>query len=167
MSTETPEKIVIKPNYFEGNHWELPTDIGLVNEAEKKFREKLIVAGWEEDVDWLGTCFSEALINAIVHGNLEIKEKSETESWREIALRVQQEKPSTKKVFVTFNVTPEQISVSIRDEGGGFNVEEVTDSTSKEAIFKSSGRGFSFMRNFFDSVTHNERGNEVTMKKTK
>ena len=167
MSFETTEKPITEPNYFEGNQWELPTDIGLVDKAEERFKLRLLEIGWEEDADWLATSFGEALINAIVHGNLGVKEKPEAESWRQTALRVQQEKPSAKKVFVSFSITPERISVTIRDEGDGFVVNEIIDPTKPEVILKPSGRGFPFMRTFFDSVVHNEKGNEVTMEKTK
>jgi len=167
MSFETPEKFTPNPEYFKGNQWELPTDIDLVNKASEELERRLIEAGWGDDAYPLVTSFSEALINAIVHGNLEIKEKSETESWREAALRVQKEKPSTKKVFVILNVTPEEVAINIRDEGNGFAVKEIIDPTSNDGISKTSGRGFLFMHQDFDSVEHNEKGNEVTMKKTK
>ncbi len=168
MSRKTKERPLTKTeSYFTGNHWELPTDIGLVDEAMEQFKKKLIDAGWEEDADWLAVSFSEALINAIVHGNLEIKEKPETETWRDVAIRIQRERPTAKKVFVGFNIIPERISVTVRDEGNGFNVQEVADPTNEEGLFKLSGRGFLSMRINFDSVTHNEKGNEVTMIKIK
>lgn len=167
MNIEIGEKPMENHDCFSGNQWELPTDIGLIEEAKNQLKNKLIDAGWEEDADWLATSFSEALINSIVHGNLEIKEKSETEDWLEAATRVQRERPTSKKVFVSFNITPEQISITVRDEGNGFKFNDIMNPTSSEGVQKSSGRGFLFMRHFFDSVVHNEKGNEVTMTKTK
>src|SRR3989344_3882974 len=161
MNIEIGEKPMENHDYFMGNRWELPTDIGLVEETTNQLKKRLIDARWEEDVDLLATSFSEALVNAIVHGNLEIKEKLENESWLDAAIRVQRERSTTKKVFVSFNITPEQISITVRDEGNGFRFNDIINPTSLEGIQKSSGRGFSFMSHFFDSVVHNEKGNEV------
>lgn len=167
MSFETPEKLKAKPDLFKGNQWELPTDIDLVNKASEELERRLLEAGWGDESYPLVISFSEALINAIVHGNLEIKEKPETESWREVALRVQKETLNTKKIFINLNITSEEISITIKDEGNGFAVKEIADPTGNEGISKTSGRGFLFMHKDFDSVVHNEKGNEVTMKKAK
>ena len=153
-----------KEKLFKGNHWELSTDIGLLGPAQKEFEQRLMGAGWEEE-DYYGmvVSFGEAFINAVAHGNLGLKEKGEHESWRDAALRVQKDNPSHKKVFIDLDITSEELSVTVRDEGEGFK--HAPDPTDPEGLLKSSGRGLVFMRNFFDSVEYNEKGNEVTMKK--
>ena len=162
MSIET--KTELKDN-FHGDDWVLSTDIRLVDKAGEVFGEKLAQAGWQDhaDFEWFKTGFREALINAIVHGNLEIKNKLEGENWQEAALRVQEESPTQKKVYVSLDIKPDSIIVTIRDEGNGFTTQDLTDPTSEEGVLKPSGRGFTFMKNFFDEVRHNDIGNEVTM----
>jgi serine/threonine-protein kinase RsbW len=58
--------------------------------------------------------------------------------------------------------------VSVRDEGEGFDPEEVADPLAPENMLKSSGRGIFFMRSFMDDVRlarHPEGGMEVRMVK--
>lgn len=167
MTTELPAQ-ERKDEIFAGNNWILPTDMNIVPKAEGEFGRRLIDAGWaEEEADWLRVAFREALINAIVHGNLRINDKLETQDWFESANAVLNAQPTGKKVFVTMDVAPDKAKVVVRDEGDGFDHANVTDPTQGPAILESSGRGILFMRNFFDSVTYNDVGNEVTMIKVK
>lgn len=155
---------------FPGNHWVLPTDITLVDAVEEVFVRRLSEGGWEdsEDLDWLKLAFREALINAIAHGNLGvIKPDNSEETLQVIAFKKQQESPSDKEVLVDLDITPERVSVTIKDQGKGFDWQHVADPTKDAGLMESKGRGILFMKNFFDSVTYNEEGNEVTMIKTK
>lgn len=150
---------------FTGDEWVLPTDVKLVDKAASEFRKRLIEAGWDE---WLTMPFQEMLINAIVHGNLGIKNKSEVESWQDAALREQREKPTDRKVHVKFYINPEEIEVIIRDDGEGFDWQSMLDP--KEELLKSSGKGWAYLHpsmELFDSFEYNEKGNEVTLRKNR
>lgn len=162
MSKETLEKN--KPeDYFKGNEWQLPTDIRIVNSAADEFRKRLLVLKWkEEDINWLEATFREALINAITHGNLGIKEKSEDESWQNVALREQAKSKGEKSVYVRLDITSDKIILVVRDEGSGFDWKKQLDSASENTA-KTSGRGATYMKMFFDSVSYNEAGNEVIL----
>ena len=157
----------IPNNLFEGNQWELPTDINIITKTMEAFQAKLIEQGWpEDDANWLGATFEEMLINSIVHGNLGIKEKSSEESWREAGLREQVKANVGKMVHVKLDVTPDEITVQLRDEGEGFDWRKMLKED--EALLKSSGKGHAFLKmNLFDSFEYNEAGNEVTLKKKK
>jgi len=72
---------------------------------------------------------SEALLNAIVHGNNEDK---------------------NKRVFCDIICTEDKLTIKIRDEGEGFNFDEVPDPTSDENILKEHGRGIFIIRSLVD-----------------
>ena len=161
------KKEVLKPekkiNYFEGNEWQLPPDIGIVGSAVDEFRRRLADLKWEEeDIDWLTATFEEVLVNAIVHGSLNIKEKSEEESWRTAALREQEKGGNKKPVHVKLDLTPDKITIIVRDEGEGFDWRKQFESEGED-LTKTSGRGMLYMKMNFDSFSYNEKGNEVTM----
>ena len=63
---------------------------------------------------------------------------------------------------------PQFLEVKVRDEGEGFDPEELADPLAPENLLKSSGRGIFFMRNFMDDVELRRRpegGMEVCMRK--
>jgi serine/threonine-protein kinase RsbW len=89
----------------------------------------------DDSAHWISVAIRESVINAIKHGN---------------------RNDSTKRVFVEFETThPENIpelSIKVRDQGEGFEPEEVADPLAPENLLKSSGRGIFLIRNFMDSV---------------
>lgn len=132
---------------FEGDNWQLPTDIELIEKAVDSFRQRLIKAGWPEDsANDLAVGFDEALANAMIHGN---------------------QRDVGKKVHVEMEIAADKAVIKIRDEGQGFNVEEVADPTNPDAVLKPSGRGILMMRLYYDKVQFNEKGNEITMVKVR
>ena len=53
----------------------------------------------------------------------------------------------------------------IRDEGPGFDPQEIPDATDPANIEKPFGRGLLLMQTFMDEIRFNDSGNEVTMVK--
>lgn len=150
--------------------WSLPTDIERLDEAEQILTEKLVKAGWDEEsaeVEEIQTGFKEALVNAIAHGHLKVTKKNgEGKSIYILSQEEQKRNPSDKKIHVTFEANEKRVSIKVRDEGAGFDHEKVSDPTHPENILKESGRGIFFMKKmYFDSVTYNREGNEVTLVK--
>lgn len=92
----------------------------------------------------LSIALTEAITNAIVHGNA---------------------KDPTKRVFVQALIEPERVVLQISDEGRGFDYQKLADPTQKGNLFKQSGRGIFFVRHFMDEVKFNQVGNEITMVK--
>ncbi len=84
---------------------------------------------------------SEALVNAIVHGNKENKEK---------------------KVYVKIEYTDTTLSVTIKDEGKGFDVSKLADPTKDENLQKEHGRGIFIIRSLVDKFECNSSGNGTT-----
>jgi len=128
---------------FEGGYWSLPTNLDLVASAGVAFATRLKRSHWSGDeAHFLQVSFEEALINAMKHGNKNNPEK---------------------KVQVEVKVSRERIYIRIRDEGEGFNPEEVPYPLAPESLLNTSGRGIFMMRNFFDSVKHEDGGRTIIM----
>jgi serine/threonine-protein kinase RsbW len=77
---------------------------------------------------------TEATTNAIIHAN-----KSDP----------------TKKVRISVKETENQVEVTIKDEGIGFDPKKVPDPTNPENLLKDSGRGIYLMRVYMNDVKYN------------
>ncbi len=121
----------------------------------------------ETEILGVQTSLTEALRNALDHGNLELdsamRESSDAEYTALGAERMQQEPYRDRRVHVTARVSPKQVAYVIRDEGTGFDVSKLPDPRDPENLVRASGRGVLMMRMFMDEVHFNESGNEVTM----
>lgn len=161
-----PEQAFGPKNIFEGNNWELPTDISLVDQVEEALDNRLKEAGWDEDnIFGLGLGLREALINAMGHGNLGIP--SGTEDIYTVIVEKQKQHPTDKKVYVTLEISSTKVVVTVLDEGEGFDYNKVADPTDPAHLLEGEGRGLSYMKNFYDSVQYKGKGNEVVMTKTR
>ncbi len=91
---------------------------------------------------------SEALINAIVHGNRE---------------------SNVKKVYTEIAYDDRSLFVNINDEGDGFDINRLPDPTSNENLMKEHGRGIYIIRSLVDDFrcSSSENGTEfiLTVKK--
>ncbi|QEL19122.1 ATP-binding response regulator [Limnoglobus roseus] len=118
----------------------------------------------------VGVAVHEAVVNAIVHGNLEISSELKNGDWDEYHATVERrghEDPyQRRRVTITVRATREpMLMVRVKDEGRGYNPTKVCDPTEGCNIDKGSGRGLLLIRTFFDTVTHSSGGNEITMVK--
>ena len=115
----------------------------------------------------LGIALSEAITNAIYHGNLELSSElrnSDGRNWFDFALVTAQEPAfRDRKVHVHASLTREQAKFVIRDEGPGFDASSLPDPRDPSNLAKASGRGLLLIRCFLDEVHHNATGNEITM----
>jgi len=107
------------------------------------------LTGLDEDQLYeVSVAVREGVVNAIKHGN---------------------QHDVTKRVVVEFAVEPsDHMTVWVKDQGPGFDPEDIPDPLAPENIMKGSGRGILFMRNYMDDVTlsrHPEGGMQIWMKK--
>jgi serine/threonine-protein kinase RsbW len=86
----------------------------------------------------------EALANAIIHGNLE---------------------NPRKHVEVTCRCEPEEVSIAVKDEGRGFDIDQLADPTAPENLGSDHGRGIYLMKALMDDVRFEEGGVVVRMRK--
>lgn len=85
---------------------------------------------------------SEALTNAILHGNKLDKSK--------------------KAVISTWVDRPEaRLYITVEDEGAGFNPDGIPNPLNDKNLLKPSGRGIYLMREYADAVSYNETGNRL------
>jgi serine/threonine-protein kinase RsbW len=98
----------------------------------------------EDKFNNLTLAFSEAAANSIVHGNKSDK---------------------SKIVKITVKVDDENMTISLLDQGEGFDVDEVPDPTKPENILKDHGRGIHIMRSFLSDLTYKftPEGTETTL----
>ena len=122
----------------------------------------------ESEILGVQTSLTEALRNAIDHGNLELdselRESSDAEYRALGAERAEQEPYRERRVHVTARLSPEEVTYVIRDDGSGFDIEKLPDPLDPENLVRASGRGVVMMRMFMDEVSWNASGNEVTMR---
>jgi len=85
---------------------------------------------------------TEAVNNAIQHGNRENEELS---------------------IDVSVKDNQNKVCFSVKDEGVGFDFENLPDPTSPENLLKENGRGIFLMRNLADKVEFTGQGNEVCL----
>ncbi len=88
-------------------------------------------------------CVSEAVVNAIKHGN-----KSNLH----------------KKVSISVWCNDKEVQIQVEDEGEGFDIVKVEDPTIKENIRKESGRGIYIIKKLTDTLEYNKKGNKVKFK---
>ena len=77
---------------------------------------------------------TEATTNAIIHGN---------------------KCDANKKVFINVLVEDDKIIIKVKDEGEGFNPENIPDPTEPQNLLKDSGRGVYLMRVYMDDLKYN------------
>ncbi|MEO8349829.1 MAG: ATP-binding protein, partial [Acidobacteriota bacterium] len=85
----------------------------------------------EETRHWLLMALREALANAIKHGNRQ---------------------DVSKRIHLEMDVVGENLKITIRDEGEGFEPSQVDDPLAPENRLKTSGRGIFYMKTFMDDV---------------
>lgn len=111
----------------------------------------------------------EALLNSVIHGNLEVSSKlreMEGDLFDNAILERKGLEPyRSRRVTLIAEYTRELARFIIRDQGPGFDVDKVRNPTEDDAIELASGRGILLMKSFMDSIEYNDKGNEVRMVK--
>ena len=121
----------------------------------------------EQQLTQVGVALEETLLNAMIHGNLEISSElraRDDDSYEQmIRVRQQQLPYRNRRIQVSCQFTPNEARFVVVDEGPGFNVASVPDPREPENYLKPSGRGLLLIRSFMDEVYHNDTGNSITL----
>lgn len=91
----------------------------------------------EDPAETFKLVLSEAVTNAIVHGNKEDPDKS---------------------VRIKVVISDQSISADVKDEGAGFKPEERKDPLKEENLLNTGGRGVFLIRQFSDHMEYREDG---------
>jgi len=84
----------------------------------------------------------EAATNAIIHGNKEDPDK---------------------KTRIDYAVYKDRVSITVTDEGEGFDYTTVANCTDPDHVMRTGGRGVCLIKEFMDEISPNENGNSLTM----
>jgi CheY-like chemotaxis protein/anti-sigma regulatory factor (Ser/Thr protein kinase) len=147
----------------------LGNDRGLMTSTARFLRQVAQSTGLcvDSDLPRLGIAMEEALLNAYLHGNLELDSvlrEGDSDQFNEMAQERSVNQPwMDRKVTVRASISPQQFKVEITDDGPGFDPTGLPDPTAPENLLKPHGRGIMMMRLFLDEVQWNKRGNRVTM----
>jgi anti-sigma regulatory factor (Ser/Thr protein kinase) len=117
----------------------------------------------------VSVALEEAISNAMFHGNLEVSSdlrNNDSEGYHKLLEERRHLTPFQERTIqVDAKFTREEATFVIRDQGPGFDPEDLPDPTDPDNLEKACGRGLLLMRTFMDSVKFNSSGNEVTMVK--
>lgn len=102
----------------------------------------------ESDVDDIAIATTEAVSNAIIHGN-----KSDV----------------TKKVVIEIMEKPDRMIINVWDEGVGFDPHTIDDPLLPENLLRESGRGVFILKSLMDRVDYSfeKNGTVIILEKRK
>ena len=114
----------------------------------------------------------EALVNAVVHGNLEISSEMKGNTLTDL-VRYDEEVRNrclmppfcSRKVIVKSQIDRKRAKFIVQDEGKGFDHRSLPNDFSNVDNLGSYGRGLLLIKTFMDEVTFNDSGNTITMVK--
>ena len=123
----------------------IPNDTAEGHEVQERIAGLLEKHGWSmRDVFGVRLALEEALVNAIKHGN---------------------RMDPAKQVYIACKFASDEVSITIEDQGEGFQITDVPDPTDDDNLDKPGGRGIMLIRSFMSSVEYNDRGNRLCMAK--
>ena len=137
----TPREVFVEFEYS------LKSEVGLVSPFVDHVMRSINIFRVTSDIEVdIEVALREAVLNAIIHGNRE---------------------DPHKHVYVTiFCEADGEVSMTIRDEGAGFDSSSVPDPTAPEHRMSTHGRGIYLMRALMDEVSFEEGGTVVHMRKS-
>ena len=176
MKANRAERVAVLSYLREGDiHFVIPSDINLVDGVSNYITERAIEFGVISPTQkfYVQLAIDEAISNAILHGNLRIKEM-ETDPknsgrTREELYRQRSSLPdfARKQVHIDAAVSPAKLEVDVADEGRGFDLTLLPDPTNDVNVFDYHGRGIFVMRNIMDSVEFGDKGRSIKLIKNK
>ncbi len=110
-------------------------------------QRQLTRMGWDtSDSFSIRLAVEEAVSNAYHHGNQEGQHGN---------------------VDIRWSISDTEFVMEVRDQGDGFDVEDVPDPTDDENLEKPSGRGVLLIRTYMSAVEYQDGGRRVIMRKSK
>jgi serine/threonine-protein kinase RsbW len=127
----------------------LPSELEVLDSIDESALKYSRLAGIDDDTaSMVAIAAIEAVTNAVLHGNAAC---------------------GGKEVRVRYEWEPGRVTITVHDEGKGFDLSCVPDPSDPERCMASSGRGIYIMREVMDSVEFemsNELGTTVTLMKS-
>lgn len=151
------------------SHFILDNDPGLIPPLIGHLQDNLARLKLCDEIGRIrvSVALQEALTNAIQHGNLEVSSvlrEKDDKAYYALAAERRKEKPyCLRRINVIARESTVEAVYVIRDEGPGFDPSLLPDPTDPSNLERVSGRGLLLIRTFMDEVSHNAKGNEITM----
>ena len=108
----------------------------------------------------------ELLLNAVEHGNCNISYDEKTEWLKQgkdildlIKIKRMDPLVGTKKVLITYDISPERTQITIKDDGPGFDWRAARDAPFEAGLH---GMGIKMSQTFVKRLWYNDTGNEVS-----
>lgn len=118
----------------------LPDNIRIVESFIDQAKEKYNLS--DDIYGNIMVAVTESVNNAIIHGNQNNK---------------------SKNVFLNLEITNATISFIVKDEGNGFDYQNLPDPTAPENLDKPGGRGIFLIKHLADEVDFVQDGREIHM----
>jgi len=144
LSCIQPRPQAITPNVRQVTYVEAPSQPEQIRHLLYQLALSAVAVGFAP-VDLEGSlkvALAEALTNAMEHGN----------SWDQ-----------DKRVILEAEVSCQEMRVTVRDQGPGFDYRALGDPTQGDRLLAERGRGVFIMHAVMDEVQFNESGNQVTL----
>jgi CheY-like chemotaxis protein len=174
IATPDPDQARLSENLEEMRvRFSIANDNSLVGPLVTRLERAVIELGIcsRAEVIRMAVALSEAITNAIDHGNLELDSELRQDDER-IYHRLGEERRKQspycdRRVQVSVGATRSEATFIIRDQGPGFDVTKLPDPTDPANLCRIGGRGLLLIRNLMDDVRFNNLGNEITLLKRK
>jgi DNA-binding response OmpR family regulator len=115
----------------------------------------------------IGVALDEALVNALHHGNLEVDSamrRNDLDGYHRLIAERRQRSPfRERRIWVSAVLERDRATFVVRDEGSGFDPDQLPDPTDPDYLARPHGRGVLLIKTFMDEVIYNDIGNEVTL----
>jgi len=152
----------------------LPSHEALVPGVIAKLEAATRQLGLFDEMVWtqIAMALDEAILNAMIHGNLEVESKlREIDEGKAYCRKIEERRHEApymhRRTEVILTATRSQAVFVVRDQGPGFDVNSLPDPTDPANLESIGGRGLLLIGAFMDEIHHNEVGNELTMIKRK
>ncbi len=173
LTTEASRTSTFDPVELGEVRFVLAPDLVGVAEVVGQLEAQLVQVGLADEMGILqvGVALREAIVNAVVHGNLEVNSElleGGGAAFQALIAERQRVAPyKDRKVTVVARYSPDGVSYVITDEGRGFDPGALPDPTDVANLERASGRGLMLIQMFMDEVAFNASGNEIRMTKRK
>jgi len=125
----------------------LPSDTAEARRLQEDIERSLEALRFDErDLFCIKIALEEALVNAIKHGN---------------------QLDQAKSVYIAYRIDGQRFEIDIRDEGPGFDPNDVPDPMAPENLERPCGRGLLLMRHYMTEVSFHPPGNLLHMCKVR
>jgi serine/threonine-protein kinase RsbW len=124
-----------------------PSQLGVYQPFIEEVLKELRQGGWSEsELFGVQMALEESISNGIRHGN---------------------KHDPDKQVTVECRVSAGRFWVQVCDEGAGYCRQDVPDCCDDDRLEVPGGRGLALIEAYMDRVEHNDRGNCLTLEKTR